>query len=270
MIRPLWEITLEAALARLTDKVALVTGAASGIGRASALRMAGEGAAVMCADIDAAGAQQTAAQIAEHGGRSAAVELDVTSEDAVKDALDQTVRELGGLNVVFNNAGIGGRMLGWDAVIGVNLTGVYYGTFHGCAMMAARGGGAVINTASVAGLVGLVGYIPPELEGQPVLPGAGAYVAAKHGVIGLTRQFAVTYGKRGVRVNAIAPGYIVTPMTAMMREVPEGEQFITELHPLGRLGQPEEIAAAAAFLASDDASFITGVVLPVDGGYTAR
>jgi NAD(P)-dependent dehydrogenase (short-subunit alcohol dehydrogenase family) len=257
-------------MSRLSEKVAFVTGAGSGIGRASALRMASEGAAVMCADIDGAGAQQTAAQIAEHGGRSAALELDVTSEEAVKGALDQTVRELGGLHVVFNNAGVGGRLLGWDEVIGVNLTGVYYGTFHGCAAMAERGGGAVINTASVAGMAGLVGYVPPEMEGQPVLPGAGAYVASKHGVIGLTRQFAVTYGKRGVRVNAIAPGYIVTPMTAMMREFPVGEQFITDLHPMGRLGQPEEIAAAAAFLASDDASFITGVVLPVDGGYTAR
>ncbi len=257
-------------MSRLSGRVAFITGAGSGIGRASALRMAEEGAAVMCADIDKAGAEQTAAQVAEHGGRSSAMELDVTSESAVQGALEQTVKEFGGLNVIFNNAGIGGRLLGWDAVIDVNLSGVYYGTFHGCAMMAERGGGSVINTASVAGLAGLVGYVPPEMEGQPVLPGAGAYVAAKHGVIGLTRQFAVTYGKRGVRVNAIAPGYIHTPMTAMVRESPESEQFLTNLHPIGRLGQPEEIAAAAAFLASDDASFITGVVLPVDGGYTAR
>ncbi len=257
-------------MSRLSGRVAFITGAGSGIGRASALRMAEEGAAVMCADIDKAGAEQTAAQVAEHGGRSSAMELDVTSESAVQEALEQTVKEFGGLNVIFNNAGIGGRLLGWDAVIDVNLSGVYYGTFHGCAMMAERGGGSVINTASVAGLAGLVGYVPPEMEGQPVLPGAGAYVAAKHGVIGLTRQFAVTYGKRGVRVNAIAPGYIHTPMTAMVRESPESEQFLTNLHPIGRLGQPEEIAAAAAFLASDDASFITGVVLPVDGGYTAR
>jgi NAD(P)-dependent dehydrogenase (short-subunit alcohol dehydrogenase family) len=257
-------------MSRLAGKIAFITGAGSGIGRASALRMAGDGAAVMCADIDKDGAVQTAAQIAEHGGRSAALELDVTSETAVQAALEKTVKEFGGLHIVFNNAGIGGRLLGWDAVIDVNLSGVYYGTFHGCAMMAASGGGSVINTASVAGLNGLVGYVTPEMEGSPVLPGAGAYVAAKHGVIGLTRQFAVTYGKRGVRVNAIAPGYIHTPMTAMVRELPEAEQFLTDLHPIGRLGQPEEIASAAAFLASDDASFITGVVLPVDGGYTAR
>lgn len=256
-------------MTRLTEKVALITGAGSGIGRASALRMASDGAAVMCADIDKAGAEQTAAQVAEHGGSSAAMELDVTSEAAVKDALERTVRELGGLHIVFNNAGIGGRSMSWEDLINVNLNGVYYGTFHGCAALAARGGGAVINTASVAGLNGLVSnfVLPPN---EPVPPGAGGYVAAKHGVIGLTRQFAITYGKRGVRVNAIAPGYVVTPMTALVRESPESEAFLADLHPLGRLGQPEEIAAAAAFLASDDASFITGVVLPVDGGYTAR
>ncbi len=257
-------------MGRLSDRVAFITGAGSGIGRASAIRLADEGAAVMCADIDRAGAEQTAALIAEHGGRSAAMELDVTSEAAVQGALDRTARELGGLHVVFNNAGVGGRNLPWDAVINVNLNGVYYGTFHGCAALAERGGGVVINTASVAGLGALVGPSSPELDALPVAPGAGGYVAAKHGVVGITRQFAVTYGRRGVRVNAIAPGYIVTPMTEMVREAPEYERFITSLHPLGRLGQPEEIAAAAAFLASDDASFITGVILPVDGGYTSR
>ncbi len=258
------------AIDRLNDRVALITGAGSGIGRASALRMASEGAAVMCADLNVEGAQTTAAQIAEHGGRSATMELDVTSEDAVKDALAQTVAVLGGLDVIFNNAGIGGAAYTWDQTIDVNLTGVYYGTYHGAAALVERGGGAIINTASIAGLNGLVSSASTRDPNLPVEPGAGAYVAAKHGVVGITRQFAVTYGPRNVRVNAICPGYIHTPMTAGIREMDGAEEFLAGLHPMGRLGQPEEIAAAAAFLASDDASFVNGVALPVDGGYTAR
>ncbi len=254
------------AMDRLEGRVALITGAGSGIGRESALRMASEGAAVMCADINPEGAQTTAAQIAEHGGRSATMELDVTSEAAVQDALAQTVSVLGGLDVLMNNAGIGGAY-SWDQTISVNLTGVYYGTFHGAALLAERGGGAIINTASIAGLAGL---LTGQLRDEPLQEGAGAYVAAKHGVVGITRQFAVTYGARGVRVNAVCPGYIHTPMTAQISDIEGGEAFIASLHPMGRMGEPQEIAAAAAFLASDDASFVNGVALPVDGGYTAR
>ena len=251
---------------RLEGRVALITGAGSGIGRECAVRMASEGAAVMCADLNAEGAQTTAAQIAEHGGRSATMELDVTSEAAVQDALAQTISVLGGLDVLMNNAGIGGRYT-WDQTIAVNLTGVYYGTFHGAALLAERGGGSIINTASIAGLAGL---LSGQLQDEPMQEGAGAYVAAKHGVVGLTRQFAVTYGARGVRVNAVCPGYIHTPMTEQIREIEGAEEYIASLHPMGRLGEPQEIAAAAAFLASDDASFVNGVALPVDGGYTAR
>lgn len=252
-------------MAKLDGRVALITGAGSGIGRASALRMASDGAAVMCADLDEDGAQATAAAIAEHGGRSSALKLDVTSEDQVKAALEETVRELGGLNVLFNNAGVGGGFT-WDQTIAVNLSGVYHGLFHGAPFLAERGGGAIISTASIAGLVGLVG----TQTTAEMAPGAGAYIAAKHGVVGLTKQFAITFGRRGVRVNAIAPGYIETPMIAGIREVEGAPEFLASLHPIGRLGQPEEIASVAAFLASDDASFITGVTLPVDGGYTAR
>ena len=255
-------------MGKLDGKVALITGAASGIGRASALRFSGDGAAVMCADLDLDGAQHTAAMISEKGGSAAALQLDVVDQAAVEAALKQTIAELGGVHVLFNNAGVGGGQLGWDKVIDINLKGVYNGLFHGCRVIAEQGGGAVISTASIAGLVALLG--PPIADPPPMEYGNGAYQASKGAVVQLTRQFAVTYARRGVRVNAVAPGYIHTPMTAMVREMEGWEAFLAELHPLGRMGQPEEIAAAAAFLASDEASFITGVTLPVDGGYTAR
>ena len=251
----------------LTGKRALVTGAAHGIGAATAVRFAAEGAAVMCADIDADGATATAAAIRANGGGAQALPLDVSDESAVRAALTETVAALGGLDIIFNNAGIGGGA-DWDRTIAVNLSGVHYGLFHGAPFLAERGGGAIISTASVAGLVGLTGVAEPGNE--PLPPGAGAYVAAKHGVAGLTRQYAITFGKRNVRVNAVAPGYIETAMTAPLREQAEGQRFLESLHPLGRLGQAEEVASAVAFLASDDASFIAGIVLPVDGGYTAR
>lgn len=258
-------------MANLKDKVALITGAASGIGRASAIRMATEGAKVMCADLDAAGAEATANIINQEGGDALGCELNVTNSAAVKAAVERTAETFGKLNVIFNNAGIAGGS--WDQTIAVNLSGVYYGLLHGGQHMANNGGGSIINTASVAGLVGLVG--PTSMQQDPdseleMTEGAGSYIAAKHGVSGLTKQFAITFGQRGVRVNAIAPGYIETPMTENIRDLPDGTAFLESLHPLGRLGQPEEIAAAAAFLASDEASFITGVILPVDGGYTAR
>ena len=254
-------------MGKLEGKVALITGAGSGIGKASALCFHDEGAAVMCADINLDGARDTAAAISEHGGKAAAIRLDVGDAAAVEGALHETIRELGGLHVLFNNAGVGGGY-GWDDVIRINLEGVYNGLFYGCRLLAERGGGAVVSTASIAGLVALM---RPPLENLPAPEyGSGAYQASKAAVVELTRQFAVDYATRGVRVNAVAPGYIVTPMTALLREMPVAEAFLANLHPMARLGQPEEIAAAAAFLASDGASFITGVTLPVDGGYTAR
>ena len=257
-------------MSRYDGMSALVTGAASGIGRAMAIRLADEGCAVLCADIDQEGTESTAAEVLEHGGKSAAIVLNVTDSDAVKDALERTVSEFGSIDVLMNNAGVGGGA-GWDQTIAVNLSGVYYGLLHGCRMMAERGGGSIVNTASVAGLNGLVGgsgaVVPADINPSD---GPGAYTAAKHGVVGLTRQFAVTYGKQNVRVNALCPGYIFTPMTAGMRDREGGQEFLESLHPMGRLGEPEEIASVAAFLASADASFVTGVALPVDGGYDAR
>ncbi|MEM7220575.1 MAG: SDR family NAD(P)-dependent oxidoreductase [Pseudomonadota bacterium] len=258
-------------MARFDGRGALITGAASGIGRHGALRLAAEGAAIMCADLDGEGAARTAAMIDQQGGKAQACALDVTDEKAYAAALADTASAFGGVRVLFNNAGIGGGDLEWEPVINVNLNGVANGMFHAAPLIEESGGGAIINTASIAGLVGLVGA--PPAEGEEPLEmsrGAGAYIASKHAVAGLTKQYAIAWGPRGVRVNAIAPGYIETPMTAEMRETPEGHAFLEGLHPIGRLGQPEEIAAALAFLASDDASFVNGVVLPVDGGYTAR
>jgi NAD(P)-dependent dehydrogenase (short-subunit alcohol dehydrogenase family) len=256
-------------VASLEAKVALITGAGSGIGRESAIRMATDGASIMCADLDIAGAKNTANIIIQQGGKAEAMKLDVAIEASVKAAIYDTAETFGGLHVIFNNAGIGGGGFGWDETISINLSGVYYGLFHGAPFLAEHGGGSIINTTSVAGLVGLVG-LQTEDPVPDLQPGAGAYIAAKHGVSGLTKQYAVSFGKQGVRVNAIAPGYIETPMTADFRETPEAVEFLESLHPMGRLGLPEEIAAVASFLASDDASFITGVILPVDGGYTAR
>lgn len=256
-------------MARFSNKVSVVTGAGSGIGREMALRLAQEGSAVLCADIDEQGAQATAARVEEAGAKGIGLGLDVSDSDAVKAALDRAVKDLGGLHVLMNNAGVGSGF-GWERTQDVNLSGVFYGLMHAAPMMAAAGGGAIVNTASVAGLHGLVRAPAYDVLDPAHMEGVAAYVAAKHGVVGLTKQFAVSYGPKGVRVNAVCPGYIVTPMTEKARTVDGGTEFLESIHPMARLGQPEEIASVAAFLASDDASFVTGVAMPVDGGYSAR
>lgn len=254
---------------RFTDRVALITGAASGIGRALAIRLAHEGSAVVCADLNEEGANDTVEEISNRQGRAYPLKLDVTDEQAVKNSLLVTEREFGTVDALFNNAGIGGGP--WNLTISVNMAGVFYGLTHGAHYMAKKGGGVIVNTASIAGLLAL---LPVEELRTPRTPeaneGISSYVAAKHGVAGLTKQFAVMYAHQGVRVNAVAPGYIETPMTQMIQDNKALREFHEKLHPMGRLGTAEEIAGVAAFLASADASFINGAVIPVDGGYSAR
>ncbi|MEE3331578.1 MAG: SDR family NAD(P)-dependent oxidoreductase [Myxococcota bacterium] len=250
----------------LTGKVALVTGAASGIGAAAAVRYAEAGAAVMCADLNGDGAKTIAETVNGSGGRAAALQLDVSDESAVEKSLQQTIDALGGFDILFNNAGIGA--MDYDRTIDVNLHGVYYGLRYGAAALAESGGGAIVSTTSIAGLQGLVSPFP---LGEGFDHGGGvAYVSSKHAVVGMTKQYAITFAERGVRVNAVAPGYIDTPMTDMIRDGSVVQAAYEDLHPMGRLGRPEEIADAAVYLSSDRASFITGVTLPVDGGYSAR
>lgn len=247
-------------MTRLQGKVALVTGAGSGIGRASALRLASEGARVVAADIDLKAAEATA-----HEAGGSAFRCDVTNEADVKALVAHAVRTYGALHIAHNNAGIEGS-LGktadyptdeFDRVIAVNLKGVFLCLKHEIPAMIAAGGGSIVNTASVAGLV--------------ANQGAPAYAAAKHGVVGLTRTAAAEYARKNVRVNAVCPGWTDTPMSRRVggenAKVMEG--YVSRV-PAGRLGKPEEIAALVAFLASDDAQYLTGAAIPVDGAWTAQ
>ena len=241
---------------RLKDKVALVTGAGSGIGRAIALEFAREGAKLLVSDLDGPSGPAVAQEISAAGGEARFRTCDVTKEEEVQAALQAAVDAFGSLDIMVNNAGV--AQDDWDTTLAVNLSGVYYGCKHAAEAMASTGrGGVIINLASIMGLVGI---------------GAGAdpYVAAKHGVVGLTRNFAIAYAQRGVRVNCINPGWIETPMTQAFTENTAIRQQLEGQTPMGRFGRPEEIAKAALFLASDDASFITGTPLIVDGGWTAR
>jgi NAD(P)-dependent dehydrogenase (short-subunit alcohol dehydrogenase family) len=237
---------------RLAGKIALVTGGGSGIGRAIAMRFAAEGAKVVVSDLNPGAADDVAAAI---GGNAKSLQTDVTLEDDVKRAIDSALQSFGALDVLVNNAGIAAAA-DWDKTIAVNLSGVYYGLKHGGEAMSARAGGSIINLASVLGLV--------------AMPGAGAYTASKHGVVGLTRQFAVDLAARGVRVNCINPGFIETAMTAPISGVETIHNAITQQTPLGRWGKPEEVANVALFLASDEASYVTGAAYVVDGGLTAH
>lgn len=251
----------------LEGKSALVTGGASGIGRAAALAFAREGAWVAVADLTLAAAQRTVAEIEAAEGKAVAIACDVTEDEAVRAMVAAAVDAFGGLDCAFNNAGIapfqvnaGGQKIAdvapeaWERVIEVNLTGVWRCLRHEVAQMRAQGtGGVIVNTASVLGLVGG--------------PTASAYVAAKHGVVGLTKTAAIDHAEEQIRVNAVCPGYIETPMTEeTMRR--RGGRIMARV-PMARMGQPEEIAEAVVWLCSERASFVTGVAWAVDGGYTA-
>lgn len=245
----------------LEGKVALVTGAGGGIGRAAAEAFARSGASVMVSDVNEAGCAETVALIEAMGGKAAFVRCDVSKAEEVKAMVAATVEKFGGLDCAFNNAGIN-RITDdqyddaiWERDIAINLSGVMRCMREEAAVMLERGGGAIVNTASINGLVGN--------GGQP------AYTAAKHGVVGLARHGALRWAKAGIRVNAVCPGVIETPMTAPLVQNPEMKALIDGMTPMGRMGQASEIAEAVVWLCSPAASFVTGHAMVVDGGATA-
>lgn len=248
-----------------TGQVALVTGAASGMGLAAARAFAEGGAAVALLDRSADAVEQTANDLTSAGHRVLGIACDVTDEAQVADAVDQTVETFGRLDMAFNNAGIQAppsdaaeeTAENFDQVNAVNLRGIWAAQKHELRHMRAQGSGAIVNNSSLGGLVGL--------------PERAAYHASKHGVIGLTKSAAVEYAPRGIRINAICPGVIETPMVAGMLEgQAEAMAAIMQDQPIGRLGTAEEIAAAVLWLCSPASSFVLGVALPVDGGFTTH
>jgi len=246
----------------VADRSAIVTGAGKGIGRAVALILAANGAAVVVADLDESAAAAVVAEIEQAGGVATAFVGDV-SKPEVNEALVAAAQELAPLRIAVNNAGIGGAnaatgdypLDSWRKVIDINLDGVFYGVRAQIPAIAGNGGGSIVNMASVLGSVGI--------------PGSVAYVTAKHGLLGLTKNAALEYGAQGVRVNAVGPGFINTPLLEANLDEESKAQLAAQ-HALGRLGTPEEVAALVAFLSSDAAGFISGSYHLVDGGYAAH
>lgn len=252
---------------RFEGKVVILTGAGSGIGRAAAMLFAGEGGMVGLLDLDQDGVEETSSAILRQGGDVLPLVCDVTDEGDVSNAVEHVLQRYNRIDVLCNNAGIElSKPLirteedEWDSVLAVNLKGMFLLSKHVVPHMISLGGGAVVNTSSISGLLGW--------------PDSSAYCASKGGVIQLTREMAVEYGPYNIRVNCICPGTTETPMIDRLlglEEDPEKTALsIRAMHPLGRFAQPEEIARAMLFLASEEASFVTGAVLPVDGGYTAK
>ncbi len=243
-------------------KVVLVTGGSSGIGRATSVVFAREGAKVAIADVNRPGTEETARMIEAAGGEATVFEVDVSKADQVRSLIDDIVRIYGQLDCAFNNAGIAGEMGStvdyaeedWDRVIDVNLKSVWLCMKYEIPQMEKQGGGSIVNTASINGLTGY--------------PESIAYVASKHGVVGVTKVAALEYATAGIRVNAVCPGYIQTPMN---KDAPaEYKESMLSLTPFGRFGEPEDIAEAVVWLGSDAASFVTGHTMAVDGGYMAQ
>lgn len=247
----------------LADQVALVTGAGSGIGQAIAVLYAQEGAKVVVSDIHEQGALETVARIKAGGGEASFFQADTSKPADHEKLVQHAVQQYGALHIACNNAGIGGPLAmtgdypldGWEKVIAVNLSGVFYGLRYQIPALLKSGGGAIVNIASILGQAG-TRFSP-------------AYVAAKHGVVGLTKAAALEYAAQHIRINAVGPGYILTPLlTNTLNE--EQLKPIAGLHPIGRLGQSPEVAELVLWLSSSKASFVTGSYYPVDGGYLAQ
>jgi NAD(P)-dependent dehydrogenase (short-subunit alcohol dehydrogenase family) len=245
------------------DKVAIVTGGGSGIGEAVAMTMAANGAKVVVADYDQASGERVVKEIQAAGGEAMFIDVDVSKPDQVENMVAKTVEAYGKLDVAVNNAGIGGPPAnvgeypidGWKNVISINLDGVFYGMRYQIPAMLEAGGGSIINVASILGSVGFAT--------------APAYVAAKHGVVGLTKTAAIEYSARGIRVNSVGPGFIKTPL--LDENLDEATlEAIAGMHPIQRLGTAQEVADLVAFLGSDAASFCTGAYYLVDGAFTAQ
>jgi NAD(P)-dependent dehydrogenase (short-subunit alcohol dehydrogenase family) len=251
-------------MAEFDGKVVIVTGGGSGIGQAACHLYAREGAHVVVSDIDEKRGHETVDALDQGNGEAMFVRADVSKPEDCKTMVEATLAKFGRLDVAFNNAGIGGEanptgdysVEGWQRVIAINLSGVFYCMKYEIPAMLDSGGGVIVNMASILG--------------QVAFENSSAYVAAKHGVVGLTKNAAVEYAKQNLRVNAVGPAFISTPLISEIEENTQARDLLISLHPIGRLGEPEEVAELVTWLSSDKASFVTGAYYAIDGGYLAR